>query len=83
MSSGKMAKLVGMANQIGAAFADQPAESAGADAAAHIALFWTPKMIREIVGHAGDGEAGLNPTARAAVKNLGRPANRATGGETR
>ena len=75
MSSGKMAKLVGMANQIGAAFADQPAESAGADAAAHIALFWTPKMIREIVAQEAEEANGLNPTARAAVEALRRAAN--------
>ena len=55
MSGAKIDKLARMANQIGAAFATMPEREAVAGAATHLKLYWTPKMIREIVAFAETG----------------------------
>jgi formate dehydrogenase subunit delta len=70
LSAAKIDKLVRMANQIGAAFGAAPEREAATSAAAHLKLYWTPKMIRELVGFAGSGRSGLNPTAALAVATL-------------
>ena len=70
MSSAKIDKLVRMANQIGAAFGAMPRREAAASAAAHLRLYWTPKMIREIIDFADSHTAGLDPIAAGAVAAL-------------
>jgi hypothetical protein len=72
MSIAKIDKLARMANQIGAAFGALPEGEATASAAAHFKLYWTPKMIREIVAYADTGAAGLNAVAAGAVAALKR-----------
>ena len=75
MTTGKLEKLVRMANQIGDFYAAMPEEEATAGAASHLRRFWTPKMIRELIGFAEEGRAGLNPTAAHAVETLRRAGN--------
>ena len=70
MSTGKVDKLVRMANQIGDFFAAMPEQEAIEGVAAHLSRFWTPKMIREIVAFVDHGGAGLNPIAARAVEAL-------------
>ena len=70
MSSTKADKLARMANQIGAAFQTAPAQEAVASAATHLRLYWTPKMIREIIAFADIEPASLNPIAAGAVAAL-------------
>ena len=62
--------LIRMANQIARAFAAQSPEAAVASTAAHIRLFWDPRMrqgLRDIL--AGGGQ-GLDPMARQAAESL-------------
>ena len=67
----KAAKLIKMANQIGAFFDAMPnREQAVMDVAAHIQKFWDPRMRRQIVAHLAAGGAGLDPMVLAAVKVL-------------
>ncbi len=75
MTTGKIDKLVRMANQIGDFYAAMPEKEAAAGAASHLRLYWTPKMIRELVAFAESGHAGLNPTAAHAVEALKRAAD--------
>ncbi len=70
MTTAKIDKLVRMANQIGDFYAAMPENEATNGAARHLKRFWTPKMIREIVDFAENGQAGLNPTAARAVEAL-------------
>lgn len=70
MSRAKLDKLVRMANQIGAAFGALPEREAAASVAGHVRLYWTPKMIREIIAFADLGEPGLDAAALGAVKIL-------------
>ena len=70
MTSDKLAKLARMANQIGDFYAAMPEKEAVAGAASHFRLYWTPKMIRELIAFAEAGGAGLNPTAAKAVDLL-------------
>ncbi len=70
MSTGKTDKLVRMANQIGVAFGALPEREAAANAARHLQLYWTPKMISEIIAFAESGNTGLSPVAAGAVKAL-------------
>ena len=70
MSVAKVDKLARMANQIGAAFGAMPEREAVGAAATHLKLYWTPKMIREIVAFADSGGAGLNRIAAGAVAVL-------------
>jgi formate dehydrogenase subunit delta len=72
MSGGKIDKLVRMANQIGDYFKAMPEDEAVAGAADHLRLYWTPKMVGEIIAHAEAGHSGLNPTAAHAVAELKR-----------
>ena len=70
MTLAKTDKLVRMANQIGAAFGALPKSEATANAARHLKLYWTPKMIAEIIAFADSGKSGLDPIAAGAVKAL-------------
>jgi formate dehydrogenase subunit delta len=70
VSPAKVDKLVRMANQIGAAFGALPESEAAASAAGHVRLYWTPKMIREIVAFADLGKPGLDMVAANAIKIL-------------
>ena len=67
-------RLVRMANQIARAFAAQSPEAAVASTAAHIRMFWDPRMrqgLREILTGGGEG---LDPLARAAAERLAEEA---------
>ena len=70
MTTGKIDKLVRMANQIGDFYASMPEREATEGAAAHLRMYWTPKMIREIIAFADQGRPGLNAIAARAVQSL-------------
>ena len=70
MTSGKIDRLVRMANQIGDYFAAMPEPEATAGAAAHLRMYWTPKMIRELIAYVDQGHSGLNAIAARAVQSL-------------
>ena len=64
------AKLVYMANQIGAFFKAQDLETASAKVAEHIKKFWDPRMREAIIEHVDAGGEGLDPAARQAVEAI-------------
>ena len=68
LTTGKLDKLVRMANQIGDFYASMPEREATEGAASHLRLYWTPKMIREIIAFADEGHSGLNAIAARAVE---------------
>ena len=70
MTTGKIDRLVRMANQIGEYHASMPERQATEGAASHLRLYWTPKMIREIIAFADQGHPGLNPIAARAIESL-------------
>ena len=70
MTTGKLDRLVRMANQIGDFYATMPEHEATEGAASHLRLYWTPKMIREIIAFADEGHPGLNAVAARAVDSL-------------
>ena len=70
MSAEKIEKLVRMANQIGDFYAAMPEHEATLGAASHLRMYWTPKMIREIIAFVDQGHSGLNPVAARAVQSL-------------
>jgi formate dehydrogenase subunit delta len=70
LTTGKIDKLVRMANQIGDYYAAMPESEAIAGAASHLRMYWTPKMIREIIAFADQGHPGLNAVAAHAVRSL-------------
>jgi formate dehydrogenase subunit delta len=70
LTTGKIDKLIRMANQIGDYFAAMPEPEAITGTASHLRMYWTPKMIREIVAFADQGHSGLNPIAARAVQSL-------------
>jgi formate dehydrogenase subunit delta len=72
MSGGKIDKLVRMVNQIGDYFKAMPEDEAVTGAADHLRLYWTPKMVGEIIAYAEAGHSGLNATAARAVAELKR-----------
>ncbi len=72
MNAGKIDKLVRMANQIGDFYAAMPEREAADGAASHLRLYWTPKMIREIIAASEAAETGLNATAAHAIDALKR-----------
>ena len=74
MSGAKIDKLVRMANQIGEFYAAMPEKEGVEGVASHLRLYWTPKMISEIVSFYEQGGRGLNPTAKRAVNSLKRAA---------
>jgi formate dehydrogenase subunit delta len=66
------AKLVTMANQIGAFFASQGPEQAVAGTLSHLKKFWEPRMRAGIVSHFRAGGEGLRPEVRRAVEELSK-----------
>jgi formate dehydrogenase subunit delta len=70
VTTGKNDKLVRMANQIADFYAAMPEQEATESAASHLRLYWTPKMIREIIAFADQGHTGLNAIAARAVESL-------------
>ena len=70
LTTGKIDKLVRMANQIGEFYAAMPEREATEGAASHLRMYWTPKMIREIIAFADQGHSGLNAIAARAVQSL-------------
>ena len=70
MTTGKLDRLVRMANQIGDFYASMPEREAIEGAASHLRLYWTPKMIREIIAFADEGHSGLNAIAARAIASL-------------
>jgi FdhD/NarQ family/NADH-dependant formate dehydrogenase delta subunit FdsD len=70
VTTGKIDRLVRMANQIGEYHASMPEREATEGAASHLRLYWTPKMIREIIAFADQGHPGLNAVAARAVQSL-------------
>jgi formate dehydrogenase subunit delta len=77
VTTGKIDKLVRMANQIADFHATMPEPEAAAGAASHLSLYWTPKMIREIIAFADQGHPGLNAIAARAVETLKQKATAA------
>jgi formate dehydrogenase subunit delta len=70
VTTGKIDRLVRMANQIGDFYASMPEEEGAAGAASHLRMYWTPKMIREIIAFVDQGHSGLNAVAARAVQSL-------------
>jgi formate dehydrogenase subunit delta len=70
VTTGKIDRLVRMANQIGEFYASMPEQEGIEGAASHLRLYWTPKMIREIIAFADEGHPGLNAIAARAVDSL-------------
>jgi formate dehydrogenase subunit delta len=72
VSGAKIEKLVRMANQIGDYFKAMPEHEAVNGAADHLRLYWTPKMVGEIIAYVDSGHVGLNAVAARAVGELKR-----------
>lgn len=70
MTSDKMAKLARMANQISDFYASMPGNEGAAGTASHLKLYWTPKMIRELIASVDAGAVGLKPLTAKAVDLL-------------
>ena len=70
MTTSKLDRLVRMANQIGDFYASMADREATAGAASHLRLYWTPKMISEIIAFADEGHSGLNAIAARAIDSL-------------
>lgn len=68
----KLAKLIAMANQIGAFFEAMPdREQAVADTANHLQKTWEPRMRHEILACLGTvDEDSLKPIVREALRRL-------------
>ena len=77
MTNKKIDKFVRMANQIADFYAAMPEREATESAASHLRLYWTPKMIREIIAFADQGHSGLNAIAARAVESLKQKATAA------
>jgi formate dehydrogenase subunit delta len=77
LTTGKIDRLVRMANQIGDFYASMPEREAIEGAVSHLRLYWTPKMIREIIAFADQGHSGLNAIAARAVESLKKSATAA------
>jgi formate dehydrogenase subunit delta len=77
LTTGKLDRLVRMANQIGDFYASMPEREAAEWVASHLRLYWTPKMIREIIAFADQGHPGLNAIAARAIESLKKSATAA------
>jgi formate dehydrogenase subunit delta len=64
------AKLVYMANQIGAFFRSQGGDAAVKGTAEHIGKFWDPRVRNAIFAHLDAGGDGLDPSVRQAIEQL-------------
>ena len=63
-------KLIRMVNQIAGFFATQPGDKGAASTAQHIRDFWDPSMIAQLGDLVKAGDAGLDPMALAAAKDV-------------
>lgn len=64
-------RLVKMANEIGTFFEQLPDhEEAVKSIAAHLKSLWEPRMRREIIAYAREGDGDLKPIVREAVLSL-------------
>jgi formate dehydrogenase subunit delta len=72
LTTGKIDRLVRMANQIGEFYASMPEREGTESVASHLRMYWTPKMIREIITFADQGHPGLNAVASRAIDSLKR-----------
>jgi formate dehydrogenase subunit delta len=70
----KAAKLIKMANQIGAFFEAMPdREQAVKDVAAHIQKFWEPRMRNALHDHVTrNGDEALSPIVRDALRSVAK-----------
>jgi formate dehydrogenase subunit delta len=59
-----------MANEIAVQFYHRPAGEAAQTIASHIQRFWAPGMVRQLIGHADNHDAELDPLIIEAVKLL-------------
>lgn len=65
----EVARLVKMANDIGAFFESDKDPSRGAKGIAdHIRMFWEPRMRRQLLEHLDDGGEGLKPVVLEALR---------------
>jgi formate dehydrogenase subunit delta len=70
LTTGKVDRLVRMVNQIADFYAAMPEREAIEGVASHLSLYWTPKMIHEIIAFADQGHSGLHAIAARAVESL-------------
>ena len=70
----KTEKMVYMANQIATFFNSQPGGDGAERVAAHINDFWEPRMRTQLLSHAAEGGAGLDPLAAEAIAFIKVPA---------
>jgi len=68
------ARLIRMANQIGAFFASQPEAGAAAGVAEHINKFWEPRMRRRFLELIAAGQDGFDPIVLKAAEAVKPPA---------
>jgi formate dehydrogenase subunit delta len=64
------ARVVRLANDIAAQFCVQTDERAANAIAAHITMFWEPRMTAELVFAVTHPDSGLTPRAEAAARLL-------------
>jgi len=64
------ARVVRLANDIAAQFSVQTDERAAKAIAAHITMFWEPRMTAELVFAVRNPDSGLSPRAEAAARLL-------------
>ena len=59
-----------MANEIAVQFRHRPMPEAVQTIASHIQRFWAPGMVRQLIGHADNHDAELDPLIIEAVELL-------------
>ena len=64
------ARVVRLVNDIAAQFSFETDERAAKDIAAHITMFWEPRMTAELVFAVLNPDSGLSPRAEAAAHFL-------------
>ncbi|WP_196258964.1 formate dehydrogenase subunit delta [Pelagibacterium limicola] len=72
-ASSPHAKIVRMANQIGAFFRSKPHDEGVAGVAEHINKFWEPRMRRQLFEVVDSGGTGLAPLVLEASSVIRRP----------
>ena len=64
------ARVVRLANDIAAQFGYESVDGAAERIAAHITMFWEPRMTTELIFAVLQPDAGLSPRAEAAARLL-------------
>jgi formate dehydrogenase subunit delta len=64
------ARVVRLVNDIAVQFSFETGERAAKDIAAHITMFWEPRMTAELVFAVLNPDSGLSPRAEAAARLL-------------